>query len=104
MLFHSTNRKIKNASLPEAILQGLAPDGGLFLPDSFPQFPRKFLNKLGAVSFRQIAGIGAKNFINEIPDRKLDSIIKEAFNFSVPLCHLRDQVYILELFHGPTMV
>jgi len=103
MLFHSTNRKIKNASLPEAILQGLAPDGGLFLPDSFPQFPRKFLNKLGAVSFRQIAGIGAKNFINEIPDRKLDSIIKEAFNFSVPLCHLRDQVYILELFHGPTM-
>src|ERR1051326_1359555 len=103
MEFHSTNKKSKEKSFQEAVLLGLAPDGGLFLPDSWPKFPKKFLNNLSSQSFNQMAELVAKKFINDIPPLKLKKIIGEAFNFPIPLKYLNDQMYVLELFHGPTM-
>jgi threonine synthase len=103
MKFHSTNKKSKNFTLPEVLRKGLAPDGGLFMPDSWPRMPQDFFAKMGSLSFQQIAFAAAGKFIKEIPAKKLKTIVAGAFNFPVPLKKIGPDVFVLELFHGPTM-
>ncbi len=103
MKFHSTNKKSKNFSLPEVLQKGLAPDGGLFMPDRWARLPRDFFADLDSLSFKQIAFAVAGNFIKEIPEKKLKAIIRDAFNFPVPLRQIGSNLFVLELFHGPTM-
>lgn len=103
MKFYSTNKKSKNFSLPEVLRKGLAPDGGLFMPDQWPKLTKDFFGKLDSLSFRQIALRVMENFIKEIPAKKLKAIIGDAFNFPVPLKKIEPNLFVLELFHGPTM-
>lgn len=103
MLYYSTQHKIKHAVLPEVILQGLAPDGGLFLPERWPRPGREFFDALPVLSFQDVARQVGDEFIQEISDEDLAVIIKQAFNFPAPLRRLYNRTYILELFHGPTM-
>ncbi len=85
-------------------MHGLAKDGGLFLPEEIPLFPKSFLKDLDALSFQEIGYRTSKMFIgNEISESKLQEIIQLSLNFSAPLVNLDDETHVLELFHGPTL-
>ena len=100
--YYSTKDKNKNyISFKEALLQGLAPDGGLFLPNSIPKLDNKVLsaNTLPELGFNVL-----KSWLgNEVPDKILEPLLEDALNFDIPLQHLYKDIYILELFHGPTL-
>lgn len=103
MKFYSTNKKATLATFSEVLMAGLAPDGGLFMPEKFPKLGGNFLKDIHKKSFDDIAFEVSKNFIDDIPDRELRRIIKEAFNFKVSLVPLYENLHVLELFYGPTL-
>ena len=82
---------------------GLAPDGGLLIPDHFPDFSKSDMAQLALASFQDIAKMIAKSFTeDDLLHNKIDKICDEAFNFPVPLKTLRNDTAFLELYHGPT--
>lgn len=102
--FISTNGKSEAVSFGKAMQQGLAPDGGLYMPDSIPRLPPGFWNSLETTSLQQIAVEVSKRFIeDELSEESLQALVDQAINFDAPLVHLYDQVWLLELFHGPTL-
>lgn len=103
MKFYSTNKKSPLVTFKEVLMVGLAPDGGLFMPEKFPKLDGSFLKDIHKKNFNDIAFEVSKNFINDIPERELRRIIKEALNFKVTLISLYENLYVLELFHGPTL-
>ena len=104
MLYASTNRKIAPVTFREAVLSGLAEDGGLFMPVTMPKLPVSFFSSLNSFSFHEIAYEAAHPFLGgEIPDKDLKQIIEDSFDFKVPLVSLENETYSLELFHGPTL-
>ena len=104
MKFRSTLRQSPEVSLREAVLRGSAPDGGLYMPVSFPRLDRKFHERLPSLTLPEIAqDIGSLFAGDEIPPRVLNSIVTDAFDFPVRLVRLGERLHILELFHGPTL-
>jgi len=103
MQYISTNGKAKEVRFSEAALQGLAPDGGLYLPQSWPQLSQSFLNDLKDYSLPEIGYEVSRLFIDELSDDSLREITKDALNFDAPLVPIGDNIHILELFHGPTL-
>ncbi len=104
MQFYSTNRQVPQVSFKEAVLKGLPDDNGLFMPERIPQFSADFLRRLPDMSFADIAYEGARLIVeDEIPESALRDIVEDAFDFDVILRNVHDQIYVLELFHGPTL-
>ncbi|MBN1348571.1 threonine synthase [candidate division KSB1 bacterium] len=104
MRYYSTNSKKNTASLSKAVLSGLADDGGLYMPEAIPRLPASLLNNLAALTFRELSFEIAKQLLGEdIPHPILEEIINDALNFEVPLVQLDHDLYVLELFHGPTL-
>jgi len=104
MKYISTNGKSRPVTFREALLQGQAPDGGLYFPDSLPQLPDTFFSDLAGKSLQDIAVAVAKPYINgDIPDEALEHIISKALSFVIPLKEIERDLYVLELFHGPTL-
>ncbi len=104
MKFFSTNKQSPLASFFEAMRNGLAPDGGLYMPESIPRLPDTFWNSLPNLSFSEIAFQMARPFLgDEIGEEELAGAVEDAFNFPVKIHSLDGQVHILELFHGPTL-
>jgi threonine synthase len=103
MNFISTRNIEKEYSFSEAVIKGLAEDGGLFFPKSVPKLPEEFFNTIEEKSFTQIAHEVSRVFIDDIPGVKLNSIVDEAINFPAPLVNLSAEMSILELFHGNTL-
>jgi threonine synthase len=102
MFYYSTRDKNKKVSFAQAALTGLAPDGGLFVPEEIPQYPEKVRSSLGSIAFTDIAFETIKPYVrDEIPDNVLSDIVHSAFTFTAPLVPVADR-YALELFHGPT--
>jgi len=102
MRYYSTRNNAEKASFAQAALTGLAPDGGLFVPEEIPQYPAQVRSSLGTMAFTDIAFETIKPYVNgEIPDNVLSDIVHSAFTFSAPLVPVADR-YALELFHGPT--
>lgn len=102
--FYSTKNKNSKVSLKDAVLRGLAEDGGLFMPHAIPEMPRSFFNDIGALSFQEIAFEVSKTFLqNAIPSNDLSRIIENTINFDAPLLEISSGIYSLELFHGPTL-
>lgn len=102
MHFYSTRDKNNHKSVSQAILQGLAEDGGLFVPEYFPQIE---WNKLDPkLSYPEFAGIILQEYFagDELAPQLAD-ICKNAFNFPLPLHRLDDSTYVMELIHGPTL-
>ena len=101
MRYLSTRDPAHSATLSEAIGRGLAPDGGLYVPESFPAFgDAEFA---GAGSLPEVAArLLAPFFAGDALAPALDDICREAFDFPVPLNPLRGSTAVLELFHGPT--
>lgn len=89
-----------------AVLRGLAPDGGLFLPVEIPTLPTNSIKQLPSLSFQEIAFLLAKHFFTDsLEDSALADIIEKSLTFDAPLIALStpDNTTILELFHGPTL-
>ncbi len=103
MKFYSTNKKSPVVGLEEAVMNGLAPDGGLYMPVCIPKLRNDFFNQAGSLSFQDVAfEVGKNFFMSVIPKPVLSTIIQESFNFDIPIIKLDTHVYVLELFHGPT--
>ncbi len=101
MKFRSTRAASAPVSLADAIQMSLAPDGGLYVPESFPAF--KFEDFEDVELWSEIgARLLAPFFAGDVLERQLDAICREAFNFPVPLNYLDAETAALELFHGPT--
>lgn len=84
--------------------KGLAPDGGLYMPEEIPVLPDSFWSSLKELSFNEIAFEMAKPYFGEeLSDEKLNSVINDAFNFPVPITPVEGNNFVLELFHGPTL-
>ena len=104
MKYYSTNNKSNLVSFETAVMQGLATDGGLFMPSEIPKLEKEFFNSLEQKAFQQIGFAVAEKFIDgEIPLNDLSDLISQAINFQAPLFKLSDNLSILELFHGPTL-
>ncbi len=104
MKYVSTNGLAPPVSFREAVMKGQAPDGGLYMPESVPQLPPSFFRDLPDLSWAEIAFQVARSYTEEdLPDDILWQIITEALNFNIPLKQVRDNLFVLELFHGPTL-
>ena len=104
MLYYSTNKKSPEVDFRTAILKGLPPDNGLYMPKYIPKMPTNFIESLSELSFHEISFQVANAFLSEdIPEDDLREIIKDAFYFDAPLVKLNNNLFALELFHGPTL-
>lgn len=103
MRYYSTNKSIPSVSLMEAVTKGLASDNGLFMPERIEAFDPKFFERIPKMSFQEISFEVAKKFFGEdVPAEILKSIIYDTLNFDCPVVQVKDLIYSLELFHGPT--
>lgn len=101
--YHSTNLKAPKVSFPEALLQGLAPDRGLYMPDSIPVFSPDERNALRGMSYAEIAFEVLNKFLSgEIDTEHLRRLCTDAYNFDVPLELVYDRNYLMRLDQGPT--
>ncbi|NNF34424.1 MAG: threonine synthase [Saprospiraceae bacterium] len=104
MKFVSTNNKAQAVSFKDALSNGLAEDGGLYVPQKINKLKQEYLDELDSMSFVEIGEGIAKPFIGEeIPSEVLSKIVNETLSFEIPLIGLSDNISVLELFHGPTM-
>lgn len=104
MPYYSTRNHSLNISLKEAVIRGLAPDKGLFMPHSIPQIPESELKDLLNQPFPELsARVAGILFGDTIPPGDLREIVYDSINFDTPLVKVRDGIYSLELFHGPTL-
>lgn len=104
MQLYSTKNPNQFFSLKEAVLKGLPSDNGLFMPSLIPVLEPAFYKNIEDYSFTEIARIVAGSLIgDDIPSAVLDRMINEAIDFPAPLVALDEDLFILELFHGPTM-
>ena len=102
MRYYSTRNKNEIVNFAHAALTGLAPDGGLFVPEEIPLYPANVKSSLGTMNFCDIAFETIKPYVkDEIPDNVLNDIVISAFTFNAPLTSVSDR-FALELFHGPT--
>lgn len=104
MRYYSTNNRDLIVTLDEAVIKGLAEDNGLFMPESIKKLPTEFFETIGTLSFQEIAYAVADSFFGEdIDTEALKEIVYDTLNFDTPLVKVEQNIYSLELFHGPTM-
>ncbi|AOW19849.1 threonine synthase [Urechidicola croceus] len=104
MEYYSLNNNSPKVSFQDAVVKGLAPDKGLYFPESITSLDASFFEKIEEYSNNEIAYELIKQFVgNEIPSEKLKEIIADVLQFDFPLVEVEKDVYSLELFHGPTM-
>lgn len=104
MKYYSTNKQAPEVSLQEAVVKGLAPDRGLYMPEIIKVLPQSFYNNIDKLSFPEIAYTVADAFFGEdIEADTLKKIVSDTLNFDTPLVHVNDNIYSLELYHGPTL-
>jgi threonine synthase len=104
MNYYSLNNKSHHVSFQEAVILGLAPDKGLYFPETLTPLAPSFYENIANLSNEVIAFEVIKQFVgNEIPETELKQIIAETLCFDFPLVKVEDDIYSLELFHGPTM-
>jgi threonine synthase len=103
ILYYSTNLNAGRVSFRNALLKGLAPDGGLFLPESIPKLTREEIASFSEKSYSQVAFDIAYKFLNDVIDKDaLMDIVKDAYNYNVPLEKVYERKYIMRLDQGPT--
>lgn len=104
MNFYSTNGNSELVSFEKAVLNGLANNGGLYLPTELPRFNDSYFQSLNSKSIQEIGfDVASKYMGEEIPADVLGSLVSEAIDFDSPLVNLNNHISILELFHGPTL-
>lgn len=104
MKYYSLNNPNLKVSFKEAAITGIAPDKGLYFPESLPQLDRSFFENIEKYTKEEIAYQAIHPFIgDEIPESVLRNIISETLNFDFPIVEVQESIFALELYHGPTM-
>ena len=104
MKYYSTNGNSPLATLEEAVVRGLAPDKGLYMPERIKTLPKAFFDNIQDMTFQDIAYNVASAFFGEDVDGDaLQEIVYDTLSFDCPVVKVNDNIYSLELFHGPTL-
>jgi threonine synthase len=104
MQYYSLNKQSPLVDFKEAAIRGQAPDKGLYFPEHIPVFDSSFFHNIEKMTDEEIAYQVIQPYVRgDIPENELKKIIKETINFSIPLVKLNENIYSLELFHGPTL-
>lgn len=104
MIYYSTNKKAPVATLEKAVVKGLAEDRGLYMPERIKQLPQDFFDNIEKMTFQEIAYTVADAFFGEDVDAEsLKKIVYDTLSFDCPVEKVTDDIYALELFHGPTL-
>lgn len=104
MQYYSLQNQQHRASFKEAVIRGLAPDKGLYFPSEIPKLDKDFIERLDEYDPQYIARKVIQPFVGaDIPVQYLTQIIRETLTFPFPLREVEENVYALELFHGPTL-
>ena len=104
MKYYSTNKIGKEATLQQAVVKGLASDKGLFMPEQIKTLPQSFFDNIENLSFQEIAYVVADAFFGEDVDAEsLKEIVYDTLSFDAPIVKVTENIYSLELFHGPTL-
>ena len=104
MKYYSTNKIVSEIGLEEAVIKGLAADNGLYMPNEIKKLPAEFFENIEHMSFQEMSFRVAEAFFGEdIPADDLKAIVYDTLSFDVPVVNVKDNIYSLELFHGPTL-
>lgn len=104
MKYYSTNKQENNVSLEDAVVKGLAIDKGLYMPNVIKVLPQEFYDQIDTLSFQEIAyRVADASFGEDVPAYTLKQIVYDTLSFDVPLVKVTDNIFSLELFHGPTL-
>ena len=104
MFYYSTNHTAARATLRDAVVRGLAEDRGLYMPEVIKQLPATFWDEIADLSFQDIAYRVADAFFGEdVEAEALRRIVNDTLSFDVPAVRVEDNIFALELFHGPTL-
>ncbi len=104
MQYYSTNHQAPHATLEKAVVKGLAEDRGLYMPEHIKKLPKEFFDNIHKLNFQEIACTVAEAFFGEDVDAQaLRKIVCDTLAFDCPVVKVEDNIYSLELFHGPTL-
>jgi threonine synthase len=104
MLFYNLNKPSEKVDFKTATIQGLGSERGLFFPERIPLFPSSWINNIEKYSDEEIAWYVLNQYVGEsIPEKPLRQIAAETISFNIPLVPISENIYTLELFHGPTL-
>ena len=104
MLYFSTNNNSPKVDFKEATIKGQAPDKGLYFPEVIPVLDKSFISDIEQYSKEEIAFKVIQPYIGELlPSKELERIVTETINFDFPLVKVEEDIFSLELFHGPTL-
>ena len=104
MNYYSTNKQAPLATLEEAVVKGLAGDKGLYMPERIERLDPQVIERMKDQSFHEIACTVARAFFGEdVEPEVLDQIVCDTLSFETPVVEVKDPIYSLELFHGPTL-
>jgi threonine synthase len=102
MRYFSTNRKSPEVGFKEAVINSLPQDNGLYFPAQIPQLGFSTAD-LKSMTLPEMGLAMMRPFIAEIPEAELKSILEDVLSFEIPLVQVEEQIFSLELFHGPTL-
>src|SRR6185503_3886429 len=101
MKFYSTRNRTELWSFRDAVIQGLAPDGGLFMPEQIDPFPAEYFNDIRERSFADLSFDVAKQLLGDaLPVGVLKDIVHRTVNFDAPVVKIEPGVWAMELYHG----
>ncbi|MBQ3804237.1 MAG: threonine synthase [Prevotella sp.] len=104
MKYYSTNKKAPMATLEKAVVKGLAEDKGLYMPEQINKLPQSFFDNIEHLSFQEIAyNVAYAFFGDDVELDALKKIVYDTLAFDCPVVPVSDDIYTLELFHGPTL-
>ncbi|WP_296705343.1 threonine synthase [Algoriphagus sp.] len=104
MKFYSTNNFNHQVSLADAVVKGLAPDQGLYMPERIPILPKSFFDIISDLSFKEIGyEVIGSIFCEDLSDEQIRDLVDHTLTFDAPLVKVGKDVFSLELFHGPTL-
>lgn len=104
MRYYSTNNRSKYVSLHDAVVNGLAEDRGLYMPEKINRLPEEFFKNIDKMSFQEISFEVAKAFFtDDVDEKSLKDIVYDTLSFDCPVKKVCDDIWTLELFHGPTL-
>jgi threonine synthase len=104
MQFYSLNKQSPNVNFKDATINGQAPDKGLYFPETIPQVKKELIKNIENINDEAIAFEVIKPYVgNAIAEDDLYNIVTETVNFSIPLVKVTDDIFSLELYHGPTL-
>jgi threonine synthase len=104
MQYYSLNKQAPNVNFKEATILGQAPDKGLYFPESIPVLEQAFIKNIHTYTKQDLAFRIMSPYVgNTIREEALYQIVAETINFDFPLVPVNQNIYSLELFHGPTL-